>query len=61
MALATPYPQTLPTMSELTGTQLLDLIDGNADWLSEAEDPTAMLSALIAVQEKQVVRQPVAA
>ena len=48
-------------MTELTGTQLLDLIDGNADWLSEAEDPTAMLSALIAVQEKQVVQQPVAA
>ena len=48
-------------MSQLTGSQLLDLIDDNADWLADAEDPAAFLSALVAVQESQMARQPVAA
>ena len=48
-------------MIEVTGNQLLGLVEDNADWLSDAEDPAAMLAALVTAEEKQLSAVPVAA
>lgn len=48
-------------MPELTGNELLTLIDENADWLETAEDPAAMLASLVATSEQLAAKQPVAA
>ena len=46
---------------EVTGFELLDIIDDNTDWLESAEDPAAMLAALVQTAEQEYAEQPVAA
>ena len=46
---------------EITGFELLDIIDDSRDWLESAEDPAAMLAALVQAAEHEYAEQPVAA